>query len=201
MHLISVQKPQQRVLTREDVKTQARIETTYYDDLVDKLILAAEQRLDGPRGLLGRALRPQTWRMEMVDWPSNRCIEIPLPPLIAVTAITYLDTSGTEQTLSTSLYRVIDLDESPSLVVPQINSTSWPAVAVGEPDAVRVLFDAGYRSEDSPENEAIPEPIREAAIVVAHALYDDPDYEGIPKVAEQLVAPYRIDRLGASYEY
>lgn len=51
-------------------------------------------------------------------------IEIRLPPLQSITSITYLDTNGTSQTLSSSLYRV-DATSKPGRIMPEYGET-WP---------------------------------------------------------------------------
>lgn len=66
---------------------------------------------------------------------------INLPPLQSVTAITYVDTDGTTQTLAADLYTV-DANSRPARIAPAYGQ-SWPSTR-DQPNAVKVRFVAGY---------------------------------------------------------
>jgi hypothetical protein len=162
---------------------------------------------------------PQTWRLEVQSFPGAQVVgdlddltvsrefsgletsvtgylEIPLPPLIGVTLVEYLDTDGDVQTLASSTYRVVaggTRRRSRLILAP---SQSWPSTRVGEPDAVRVTFDCGYRDLSSPANLAVPESIREAILMLAQSMYDRPGQEDVPEVVHSLLAPYKVGWFG-----
>lgn len=194
--LIRVEGPQERFVTVGWIKQFIHVDTSADDERIGGLIDGAISYLDGGEGILGRALYPQTWRLLLPDWPPNRII-IPLPPLISVTAITYLDSDGVEQTLDSSLYRVVNNGVMRSYVV-RIDGASFPNVQVEQCDAVRVLFDAGYRSEASPEDNAVPEALRQAVVMIVRSWYDDPTSD-IPEVVKSLITPFKVNRLGPAY--
>jgi uncharacterized phiE125 gp8 family phage protein len=196
MGLILVQGPMVDVLDLALVKTRLRVDTTADDDSIKGIIAAATQLLDGRDGFLGRALMPQTWRLEVPEFPEfPDCIEIPLPPLIRVSGITYLDTDGVEQTLASTVYRVVDRGSDRSRIMLAVEQT-WPSIYEGYPDAVRITFDCGYQDLQSPANNPIPEPIQQAIMVLAQSLYDRPGQEDIPQVVRSLLASYRIGYFG-----
>ena len=193
--LVLVQGPQQPVVSIDEAKAQIHVDTAGDDLRIASLIMAATQRYDGARGVLGRALMMQTWQVQLSDWPAA-FIDIPLPPLIRVTSIKYLDGNGDEQTLSSSLYRVVNAGENrQSRIIRAVNQT-WPSVIVGEPDAVRVTFDCGYVDDQSPSNNAVPEPIRQAIILLAQEWYDRGPQNDIPPAVQALMAPFKLSRLG-----
>jgi uncharacterized phiE125 gp8 family phage protein len=68
-------------------------------------------------------------------------IQMPLPPLQSITSIKYLDTTGVEQTLSASAYRV-DAVSTPGRVTPAYGY-SWPST-YPVTNAVVIRFVAGY---------------------------------------------------------
>ena len=193
--LTLVQGPQLDVVDIVAAKKALRIDTAADDEKVQRIIDAATARFDGNKGLLGRALMPQTWQYDLEDLPLYE-IPVPLPPLIRVTSVTYWDSTFTRQTLDPSLYRIIPGgDECPSIIRRIYNST-WPTVLTGEPDGVSVTFDCGYQDLASPANNPIPKPIVEAILVVAQSLYDRPGEEDLPAAALNLIRPYVLSRFG-----
>ncbi len=196
--LTLVQGPQIQAVSLELVKEAMRVDTSATDNAIDLAISAAISRLDGRDGLLGRALAPQTWRLQLPRWPlEGESICLPLPPLIQVSSITYLDEDEAEQTLATSVYDVINTESMRSLVRLAKDQT-WPDLAT-RPDAVRIVFDAGYVDEQSPANIAVPDPIKQAIILMVQMWYDNPDREEIPGTVNSLVSPFKADRLGRYY--
>lgn len=100
----------------------------------------------------GRAGMEQTWQ-----WIGNRfpCweIELPRPPLISVTSIEYIDTTGTRQTLegSPSEFVVLPSGKFTRGRVTPLYGASWPATRY-QADAVTVTYQAGYADvADVPE--------------------------------------------------
>lgn len=198
MALILVEAPQWRFVERAAVKRNLHVTTDADDDRIDQLILAAESFLDGGRGILGRALVHQTWKLTLPDWPEE-IIRLPLPPLISVESITYLDSTGDEQTLDSSLYRVVDGGAGGHSGVMREFSATWPSVYSGVPDGVRVTYTCGYQDELSPSNNPVPEAIVRAALLLISSWYDDPNAE--PSGAFwSLVTPFMVRRLGARCE-
>lgn len=91
--------------------------------------------------ILGRVLMTSTWDLVLDAFPVSGVIELPLPPLQSVTAITYTDIDGATQTLSAGEYAV-DIDSTPGRVVLGYEK-DWPDT-LDHPGSVRVRFVAGY---------------------------------------------------------
>lgn len=200
MKLTQIQAPMADVVDLATAKNALRIDTAADDARVMDLVRAATHYLEGgggQDGILGRALMPQTWRADVPNWPAaGEELLLPMPPLIAVTGITYLDdVDGTEQTLSTSIYRTVVSSTGRGAVM-LADGETWPSVMAGYPDAVRITFDCGYQDAASPASNPIPEAIRQAVLLIAQTLYDRPGEE-IPPAVFTLIAPFRVSRLGA----
>lgn len=124
---------------------------------------SAVSEIDGAYALLGIALISQTWVLLLDSFP--RVIELPVPPLIEVVAIHYLDSAGAEQTLSPSDYLVTGVG---SLDRAQIRPrSSWPATQQLNPEAVSIEFKCGFG--DDPED--VPAAIRGALLEIIATRY------------------------------
>lgn len=176
MPLIRTVAPSAEPLTLEQVKAHLKVEIADDDALIGALLTAARQHLDGADGWLGRALMPQTWKLTLDDFPRGRAggrtgwIKLPLPPLIAVDSVTYVDADGVGQTLAESGYQLIAGGDWPSCLAPAWNS-EWPATR-GQPSAVSVTFQCGYAGATaSPVDAAtdVPETVRAAMkLLIGH---------------------------------
>jgi uncharacterized phiE125 gp8 family phage protein len=140
LHLITA--PARYPVTLIEAKEHLRVDDNNSDAYIDSLIEAATAMLDGRDGILGRCLVQQTWELRLPDW--QQAIEIPLPPLVSVSSVKYLDTGGVEQTLSTSYYDVIDQGFGMSVIQPAYGQ-SYPSVR-SQPNAIRIRYVAGYAS-------------------------------------------------------
>lgn len=170
------------------------------EELPDAAILhrcleAAVGHLDGPDGLLGRALINQTW-----DWTLDTflaVLQVPLPPLQSVTSVKYLDAAGALQTLDPSAYAVIGAGGADKARIVPAYGTTWPATR-SFPGAVTVRFVAGY----GPEYLGIPAPLRHAIMMHAASLYENREAVAflrpseVPFGYEELVEPFRLRAFG-----
>lgn len=156
----------QSVLDLDWVKRQRRVTSIAIDDLFVVWIEAAAGIFEEQTG---RVLITSPWEYWLDCFPptgGDDYIEIPKAPLQSVTAVTYIDGGGDEQTLDTDTYEVI----APSgLYCPpgRIQLTAgnvWPATAY-QGRAVRIAFTAGY-GENASE---MPSTIRTAlSYLVGH---------------------------------
>jgi uncharacterized phiE125 gp8 family phage protein len=89
-------------------------------------------------------------------------IELPLGPVRSVVAVNYLDPDGVDQLLAPDQYR-ISLYYKRTVLLPAYGA-SWPALRC-DLDSVRVRYETGYPSDDSP-----PQPVPETTIQAMHLL-------------------------------
>lgn len=154
--------PSVEPMLKAEAKAYLRVDSanTDEDTLVDSLIIAARQQAET---YTGRALITQTWDLVLDRFPSgDRPIDVPLPPLQSVTSITYLDTNGTSQTLSSANY-IVDTKNEPGRIALAVGE-SWPDTQADRINAVTVRFVAGYGAAA-----AVPEGIKTAMkLLIAH---------------------------------
>jgi uncharacterized phiE125 gp8 family phage protein len=163
MRLVQVTPPAAEPLTAAEAKSRLGIGAELPDDVMNAFVKAARQTVDGWGGWLGRALVRQTWKMVLDRFPYDwdGAIVIPLPPLISIDEIKYVDVAGNTQTLDTSKYSL--LVGEPARLSPAPGST-WPDVQCRF-DAVEITFTAGYGAAGGD----VPEPIRSAiALMVSN---------------------------------
>lgn len=125
------------VVDLADIKAYLNVAHDDDDAMITRLIKAATAMLDGPSGMLGRALAEQAWRLKLDCFPTGP-VKIGLPPLKSVEAVKYTDRQGDEQTLPTESYHVSGVGKA-GLLTPVVG---WPATA-HVPEAVTIEFTAG----------------------------------------------------------
>lgn len=142
-------------VTIEEARTQARVTSSDEDESLTSYILAARMKSEIRTH---RALITQTLEMRLDAFPRWE-INVPRPPLQSVTSITYVDTGGVTQTLSSTLYRT-DIRSEPGRITPAYGQI-WPR-ARPVTGAVTITFVAGFG--DDPED--VPELIRRAMLLM-----------------------------------
>lgn len=148
--------PSVEPLTAADIRARLGYSSDVTDAMLNPLIKAARQEIDGWTGWLGRALITQTWTMYLPAFQSE--IEIPLPPFQSIIGVKYLDASGAEQTVDETNYEVAK--GRPTRLRP-VTGASWPTTKCAD-DAVRIAFKAGYGDAA----DAVPEPIRQGIVLL-----------------------------------
>lgn len=109
------------------------------DAALEGAIKAAYALINGPAGLIGRALLSETWDYTIDGFPSAP-IRIPLPPLEEVVAVRYVDPAGDEQVVAEDRYRIVKGTPARVVAAPGL---CWPAVQCGI-GSVTIRFKAGY---------------------------------------------------------
>lgn len=129
--------PSVEPITLAEAKLHLRVEHDADDSLISIYITAAREQAEH---ITGRALISQTWERVLDAFPALE-IELGMPPVQAVSSITYLDATGATQTVSPANY-ALDNTTLPGWVLPAA-TYSWPATA-DTVNAVRVAFTCGY---------------------------------------------------------
>jgi uncharacterized phiE125 gp8 family phage protein len=194
MTLVLVEAPAAEPVTLEAVKAHLAIDSDDFDDQLAGYIAAVRAHLDGPDGILGRALVTQTWDLKLRCFPA--VIELPLPPLQSVTSITYIDANGDTQTLSESAYQVSGIGGSQRGCISPAYGERWPSIR-DVPEAVTVRFVAGYGDD------GVPPAIKQAIMEMVADLWanretvsSDQTYAVVtPANAKALLAPFKAWRF------
>lgn len=185
--------PDIRVLSKEDAKAHLRVDADFVleDDLIEALVLAAESRLDGWAGLLGRCMIDQTWvaSYDAFNWPT---LALPFPDVSSV-VVSYFDADGVENEISEDDFRLIET--ASTTAIEWRSGYGLPSTSVRS-DAVRVEMVVGF----GPEPEDVPEAIRHAIKLLVGGWYENREESvigvsvaslPISLAAESLIAPYR----------
>jgi uncharacterized phiE125 gp8 family phage protein len=187
MRLNQTAVPQIEPITLAEAKLHLRVDGNDEDVLLAALITAARQRAENN---IKRAFIYQTWELILDEAKAE--IEIPLPPLHAVTGIKVIAEDGTETVVDDSTY-IVDRGAGQPGRVRLKSGCSWPTHRNFA--SFIITFEAGYG--DAAEN--VPGPIREAIKHLIAQAYenrgDTKAEEEMPAIAATLLWPYRIFRL------
>jgi uncharacterized phiE125 gp8 family phage protein len=104
MRLTLVTPPAKDAISLHQAKAHCRVDHGDDDFLIPNLIAGAVNYLDGPSGILGRAIMPQTWALELPSWPD--AIALPVEPVRSV-SVTYVSAAGVSETLSSDSYELV----------------------------------------------------------------------------------------------
>lgn len=139
--------PTAALVTLAQVKAHLRLDgINDFDALLTDHLASAIGELDGYAGTLGRALAEQTWILYLDGFPRS-AIGLPLPPLLGVDSIVYVDADGAEQTLATDQYQVLAGERAE---VRPAHGLSWPSARVA-PRAVAITFRCGWAAPEGDE--------------------------------------------------
>lgn len=175
--------PPDPVLTAAAVRAAIPALAGVADGLLDGLIAAATEEIDGPTGWLGRAIGRQTLELRCSAFPCRgEWLRLPFPPFVDVTEIAFTAPDGTDGVVASEVYR--SRDGSIGLAPGQ----SWSAVAC-EPDSVRIRYRAGYAPD------GIPAKVKSALALrvseLSHAAAADP---ALKKEVVEGVGSFEWDR-------
>lgn len=155
------------------LKDSLRIAHADEDAMLTGLLLAAFDFAD--RGGRGFALRQAVYDYQINGFPVGT-IRLPVWPIISIGQITYLDQTGTSQTLANNQYRLIG-SAYPGLVEPARN-TAWPAAMAGAA-TVSIRATIGHATVES-----MPRDFRNAIVALAAHWYRTPEAVGRNDQAE-----------------
>lgn len=166
-------------VTLQQAKTWLKVETDDEDALIASLIPAARARAEWHTG---RAFITQGWTLWLDS--AAAAIEIPLPPLRAVTSVTLHRADGGEVVLDAGEYTV---DVPGSRLVFRVAPANLRAAS-----GIAIAFTCGYGAAAD-----VPAPVTSAILMLLAALYEHrgDDAAPSPDNALALLAPYRGVRL------
>lgn len=176
--------PTDRAVSLSEARRHMRVEDMESDDLIGMYIEAAEQSL----AYVGRALKTATYALDIYGYV-NRAIDLPMPPLRAVTAVRTPDATGVMTIVDPANYSVVKTSEGRGSIL-TATAYTWPFLPY-TPGYVSasIEFTAGY--------DVVPSGLRAAILLIAGALYDNRSavapislYQ-MPMGVDALVAPFR----------
>jgi len=174
---------------------------TEEDAHIEHLIRSARHYVQGDLALYGNPLRlaQEGWLNGWGYWPVNAWFQLRVFPVTAVTLITYMPVGEPPVEMDIADF-YLDAEQGRLHRRPDALPGGWPIVALGFA-GVSVTFSAGYAPA------AVPPDLKEAMLsMVAHwfenreAVVAGTEYRAeaalVPKRYDDLVAPYRVRRLG-----
>jgi len=164
MGLVRTIGPTVEPITLAEVKEYARVTASDDDDTITRLVAVARDYVER---IAGRSLLDQTWALSLDAFPAGAgAIELAMPPVSAITSVTYTDTDGAGQTVSGSDYELDSTAWVPS--IRPVYGGSWPGARL-EPGSVVVTYVAGYGSASSD----IPEHLRQAVFLIVNHWFEE----------------------------
>ena len=158
MSLKVITGPSTEPIALADAKAHLRVDGTDEDSYITSLIVAARE---GAEHLTGRALMPQTLELALDEFCD--IVKLPMPPLVSITSVKYLDEAGVLQTLAAEDYLLDDYSE-PARIKPAYG-TAWP-VTRKQPNAVLIRYEAGYENAS-----AVPQQIKNWMLIQIGTMY------------------------------
>ncbi len=165
--------PTELPVTLGEIKAHLNETDAAKDPEVTTYMFSVVDQLDGPMGILNRALCTQTLELTLNGFP--RVIVLPLSPLISVTSVQYIDSNGATQTFSSANYRVLNAAiPTEKGRIELAYGEVWPTVRNIEQN-VTVTYQAGFGARN-----AVPDHIRSLIKVMVKEMYDgrEPLIEG-----------------------
>jgi uncharacterized phiE125 gp8 family phage protein len=173
-----------------DAKLHLRVDGDDEDILIEALLDAAVQYLDGWSGILGRCLISQQWQVQLSAWPGCP-LRLPFPGISGV-SVGYRDNDGVDQSVDDALYQTYD--DARGTVLAFRSAFTAPTLQDERADAVTIAFAAGYG--DGPQD--IPAPLRAAILLLIGHWYQNREAVNVgspvtelPFAVRSLVEPFR----------
>lgn len=152
--------PAAEPVTASEAKAHLRVDHSNDDTYIGTIITAARRMLENH---CQAQFVSATYDWALDSFASY--VKVPRPPLVSVTSITYLDSTGASQTLDSSVYRV-DTRIRPGRIWLGYGQM-WPSVYdVAAPITVRYVAGFGDAS-------AVPQEIKQAVLLVVGHLYEN----------------------------
>lgn len=199
MSLQIVTQPTAEPVTLAEVKARLRLSSAADDAMITAHITAAREFAEK---VTRRSLAYKSYAYFMDRFPyPHEPIRVPVPPLIKVTAIKYLDNLLVQQVWSAVEYFVGAM-QSPGLIIPAPTFT-YPCAGLA-PGAVEIDFNAGYGYAGAvgppiiPPGPVCPEHLKEGIRQLAVHIYEHPQAvtsEGLKEAPLALMAFFGANKV------
>ena len=137
---------------------------THHDAEITDCMESAMAYIHGRSGVLRRSILRTGYRMRIPSFPAGRAIDLPYPPLLSVSSVSYLDTSGVQATLDPASYHVLTGACFGQIALAP--GSSWPVVQSRHPAGVSIEFEAGF--DPGGAREELPAIRRMIKLLAAH---------------------------------
>jgi uncharacterized phiE125 gp8 family phage protein len=163
------------------------------DDAIVLAMLSAAR--EWAENFTGLSLAVKTYELALDRFPADE-IELPMPPLVEILSVTYIDEDETPITIPPLEY-VIDNYQMPGWLIP-VRGTDWPT-PLEAANVVKIRYRAGYAVEgDASEPPPLPAAARAGILLALGHLYEHREdstekaLNSIPMGAQSMLRPLRI---------
>jgi uncharacterized phiE125 gp8 family phage protein len=194
--------PSEEPVTLEEAILYARYEIgTEADATFQSLIKLAREQTEA---ITEHQLNTATFIQYFDGWKDswNRCFLLDKPPLQTVTAVKYIDTDGTEQTVDPNNYIVHNQNQHRGIIQFK-NEYTFPELREEQYNSVNIEFVCGYEDYPVPPLTArgVPETLRDAMLLFINDTWSHREYQldgkitgsiQNNKIAMQILGSYRV---------
>jgi uncharacterized phiE125 gp8 family phage protein len=168
------------LITLAEAKAHLEYADSDRDSYITALCAAATAMLDGPYGMIGKAVGEQVWTYAMRYAPVGN-VSIPVFPVKALQSVTYFDAANVSQTINVNQFRLV-ANEDYAYLEP-VTGFVWPAL-YDRADAITITVQLGM-----PE---VPAGIKHAALLMVSNWFEN--REAVADKA-MLPVPFAIETL------
>lgn len=188
-HVLTRTQAPDPLVSLADAKAHCLVDHDDDDDYVTGLVKAAEAVLDGPNGMVGKAIATQQWTLTQARLSGKTQLPIPVLPFRDVVSLKYYDADNVQQTADLAADYIVFGNEDFGYIQPIV---TWPAM-YDRPDAIELIFHAGFGDvSDVPQNL-----VHAAKMLIGH-WYENREHvvdytvNTVPMAVSELVNIHRI---------
>lgn len=185
-HLLTMTGAPDPLVTLAEAKAHLEYADSDRDSYITALCAAATEMLDGPHGMIGKAVGEQVWTMALRNVPSGQ-IPIPIFPVKALQSVAYYDAANVSQTINVNQFRLV-ANEDYAYLEPVAGFT-WPAV-YDRADAITFTVQLGMAE--------VPNGMKQAALLMVANWFEnreavsDKTMLPVPFAIESLINRWRV---------
>lgn len=183
MSLTRLSAPQIEPVDLQTAKKHLRVDHSYEDDVISRLIQSAREQIEIQSGI---SFLPQSWRLTINSFPQDGIL-LRRTPLIEVSQVAVIDSTGVFQPIDAGNYYVT------GMVPPRLVMTKGADVPGRYFGGIQIDFRCGFENQQE-----IPSRLIQALLnLVAHnyehrQLVDQVQQYQLPNSIAAMVQPYRV---------
>lgn len=178
-------------ISLQQLKTQVQLADDYreHDNELQALITAAREKYESDTGLV---LCSSSWRLNFDQWPVSY-LELPTRTVSGISSIKYIDATGAQQTVASTVYELDAAYPSPQIRLK--DNQQWPTIR-GHKGDIEINYVAGHANQG-----AVPYRDQQAILLLAANWFENRTGMIASNVSESPVGYNHlvINRMRATY--